>query len=276
MQRTSLLGVDRHRYLKAAGLLVLAATLAYALHRPPIAAYGGTWLGYVLGCAAALLVLGQTGLGLRRRHHDGRGKLQAWVSAHVYFGVAIVVLASLHSGFRLGWNVHSLAYLLLLAMLATGLYGVFVYLRIPRQMTDNMGEDSFEDLLLNVADLDQRAREHALHLPDEMSAIVMRAVEQTAIGGSVWRQLTGRHPDCPTRAAVRRLHEPADPLDASQSAHRRELYSVMLRKESLLIRARRDVALRARLEVWLYLHAPLGVATVAALAAHIVATLAYR
>ncbi|MDP1611114.1 MAG: hypothetical protein Q8M11_08630 [Sulfuritalea sp.] len=276
MQRATLLGFNHHRYLKAAGSLVVVAVLAYALYRPPVAAYGGTWLGYVLGSVAALLVFGQLWLGYRRRRHDGGGKLQAWVSAHVYFGAALVVLATLHSGFRLGWNVHTLAYVLMLAMLATGLYGIFAYLRIPRRMTDNMGEDSFEDLLLNIADLDQRAREHALHLPDEMGVIAMQAVEQTSIGGNVFRQLSGRHPDCPTHAAVRLLHEPAGQLDAAQAAHRRELYSIMLRKESLLIRARQDVAFRARLEFWLYLHAPLAVATVTALVAHIVATLVYR
>lgn len=276
MQRSTLLEFDRHRYLKAAGLLVVVAVLAYALYRPPVAAYGGTWLGYVLGSVAALLVVGQLWLGLRRRRHDGSGKLQAWVSAHVYFGAALVVLATLHSGFRLGWNVHTLAYMLMLAMLATGLYGIFAYLRIPRRMTDNMGEDSFEDLLLNITDLDQRARQHALHLPDAMGAVVMQAVEQTSVGGNVFRQLSGRHPDCPTREAVRQLHEPAGQLDAAQSAHRRELYSIMLRKESLLIRARQDIAFRARLEFWLYLHAPLAVATVTALMAHIVATLVYR
>lgn len=276
MQRPTLLGFNRHRHLKAAGLLVAVATLTYALDRPPVPSYGGTWLGYALGIVAALLVLRQLWLGVRRRHHGGSGNLQDSVSAHIHFGAALVVLATLHSGFHLGWNVHTLAYLLLLAMLASGVYGVFAYLRVPRQMTDNLGEEGFADLLLKIAELDERARAHALYLPDELGAVVMRAVTQTVVGGKVFRQMSGRQPDCPTRAAVRRLHEAGDPLDAAQSAHQRELYSIMLRKESLLIRARRDVAFRARLGFWLYLHAPLAVASVAALVAHIAATLFYR
>ncbi|MDP2808748.1 MAG: hypothetical protein Q8O34_01220 [Rhodocyclaceae bacterium] len=276
MQRRTLLEFNRYRYLKAAGLLAVLAVTAYALHRPPVAPYGGTWLGYALGTVAALLVFFQLWLGVRRRHHEGSGRLQGWVSAHVYLGAALVVLATLHSGFQLGWNIHSLAYVLMLAMLATGLYGVFAYLRIPRQMTDNMGEDSFQDLLLKIADLDERAREHALHLSDEASALAIRAIEQTSVGGNVFRLLSGHHPDCPTRQALSRLHERSDPPDAAESARRRELYSILLRKESLLLRARRDVAFRTRLEFWLYLHAPLAVATATALVAHIVATLFYR
>ena len=73
----------------------------------------------------------------------------------------------------------------MLAMLATGLYGVYVFLRIPRLMTDNMGEDSFDELLLRIADLDEAARKHALHLSDELSAVVMKAIQQTAVGGTV-------------------------------------------------------------------------------------------
>ncbi len=276
MQRRTLLEFDRYRYLKAAMLLVALAVLAYALHRPPIAPHGGTWLGYVLGTVAALLMIGQLWLGVRRRRYGGSGSLQGWVSAHVYLGTSLVVVATLHSGFRLGWNVHGLAFLLVLAMLATGLYGVYAFLRIPRLMTDNMGDDGFEDLLLKIADLDERARRHALHLSDELSAVVMTAIQRTSVGGGVFRQLSGRHRDCPTREAVRRLRGLSDHREPDQSEHHRELYSILLRKESLLIRARQDVAFRARLEFWMYLHAPLAIATVTALVAHVVATLFYR
>jgi hypothetical protein len=222
------------------------------------------------------MMFGQLLLAVRRRRYGGSGCVQAWVSAHVYLGIGLVVLATLHSGFHAGWNVHGLAYGLMLAMLATGTYGVYAFLRLPRQMTDNMGDDSFDDLLLKIADLDERARKHALNLSDELNAIVMTAIQQTSVGGGVLRQLIGHHPDCPTQLAVRRLHDLGDHRDPEQSAHHRELYSIMLRKESLLIRARQDVAYRARLEFWMYLHAPLAVATLTAVVAHVVATLLYR
>ncbi len=276
MRRRTLLEFSQYRYLKAAGLLVVLALAAYALDRPPVAPYGGTWLGYVLGTVAAGLMFFQLWLGVRRRHHQASGRLHGWVSAHVYFGVTLVVLASLHSGFQLGWNIHSLAYVLVLAMMITGLYGVYLYLRLPRLMTDNMGDDSFQDLLLIIADLDERAREQALNLSDDASDFAIAAIERTTVGGSVFRLLSGNHPDCPTRRALSWLEEQRGHPDAVQAKHRRELYSTLLRKESLLLRVRRDIAFRSRLEFWLYLHAPLGVATVTALLAHVMATLFYR
>jgi hypothetical protein len=276
MRRRTLLEFSHFRYLKLAGLLVLLGLTAYALDRPPVSPYGGTWLGYALGTVAALLTIFQLWMGIRRRHHEASGGLHGWVSAHVYFGVALVVLATLHSGFQLGWNIHSLAYVLMLAMMITGLYGVYLYLRIPRLMTDNMGDDSFHELLLKIADLDERAREQALHLSDDASDFAIAAIERTAVGGSVIRLLSGYHPDCPTRRALLWLQEQSGHPDAVQAKHIRELYSTLLRKESLLLRVRRDIAFRSRLEFWLYLHAPLGVAAATALVAHVVATLFYR
>lgn len=276
MSHRTLLEFENRRFLKIALAIAGAALGAYLLDRPPVAAYGGTWLGYTLGTVAALIMIGQIWLGIRRRHYDGIGSLQGWVSAHVYLGIALIALVALHSGFQFRWNIHGLTYPLVLAVAASGLYGVYAYLRIPHLMTENLGEDSFADLLLKIADLDERAREHALHLPDAASAVVVKAIQETMIGGSVSQQLRGHDPDCPTQEAVRCLHEFNDELNAVQAQHQREIYSIMLRKESLLIRARRDVAYRARLGFWMYLHAPLAVATVVAVAAHIVATLWYR
>jgi hypothetical protein len=276
MRRRTLLEFDRFRYLKVAALLLALSIAAYALDSPPVAPYGGTWLGYVLGTAAAVLMVFQLWLGVRRRHHRGGGSLASWVSAHVYLGGALLVLASLHSGFQIGWNIHSLAYVLMLGMVFTGLYGLYLYLRIPRLMTTNLGDESFADLLLKIADLDERARERVAQLTGATGDAVIAAIECTKVGGGLFRMLSGRHPDCPTRQALLRLQEPGDDPDATRAAHQRELYSLLLRKESLLLRARRDVAFRARLDFWLFLHAPLAVATFAALVAHVVATLFYR
>ena len=66
---------------------------------------GGTATGYALGTVATLLVLWLTALGLRKRWITrGRYSLKAWTSAHVYLGVATLVVATLHTGFQFGWK----------------------------------------------------------------------------------------------------------------------------------------------------------------------------
>jgi hypothetical protein len=54
-----------------------------------------------------------------------------------------------------------------------------------------------------------------------------------------------------------------------------QLYALMVRKQELVGRARRAVALKARIDVWLYVHVPLTIALLAALLAHVVSVFFY-
>lgn len=275
MQHNTLLEYKRYRYLKAALLLAGLASVAYLLQRPPTGAYGGTWLGYALGTVSAVLVVLLLWLGVRKRQHLGPGTMQGWLSAHVYLGMSLVILATLHTGLQFGWNVHTLSYLLLLAVIGNGFYGLYAYLRFPRMMTENLGEDNLDSLLLKIADLDELARTNALQLPDEINQIVHKASRETCIGGGVIEQLIGRQPDCPTSEAVRKLHYLGKNLKGAQPKLHRELYSIMLRREALVARARKDIMLKARLEFWLYWHIPLSIGLLVTLIAHVTAIFFY-
>lgn len=275
MQRQTLLEYERYRYLKVALLLAALATTAYLLHRPPIGAYGGTWLGYVLGVVSTGIIGLLVWFGVRKRRYLGAGNLEGWLSAHVYLGAALLPLATLHTGFQFGWNVHTLAYVLMVAVIASGFYGLYAYVRFPQLMTENMGEDHLDALLLKIVDLDEMARLNALQLSDEVDRIVRKARLETRIGGSVLQQLSGRQRDCPTTAAVRKLQDIGRSMKGAQPRLYRELYSIMLRRAGLVARARQHVMLRARLEIWLYLHVPLSIGLLAALIAHVTAIFFY-
>lgn len=269
MQHRTLLEYKRYRYLRVALTLTALAIIAYLLHRPPVGAHGGTWLGYTLGITSAAIVGLLLWLGIRRRQYLGWGTMQGWLSAHVYLGMSLLVLATLHTGFQFGWNVHTLAYALMLAVIFSGVYGLYAYLRFPRMLTENLGEDDLDALLLKIADLDELARVAALPLSDEINQIVRRASQQTRIGGGVLEQLSGRQKDCPTSAAVKRLRALGKNLKSAQSRHHRELYSMLLRRELLVARARLAVMLKARLQFWQYFHVPFSIALMAALIAHV-------
>src|SRR5436190_21517388 len=203
MRHYSILEYARFRWFKAAVVLATIAAAAYLWHEPALKPYGGTWLGYTLGTVGAILILWLLAFGIRKRRYSSRmGTVQGWLSAHVYLGVALVVIVTLHTGFELGWNVHTLAYVLMLAVVFSGIYGVVVYLRVPGAMTENMGEDTLAGIIVSLADLDREMRERALSLPDTLLALVDRSVAGTRLGGSFLRVETGRDPECPTAAAV--------------------------------------------------------------------------
>ena len=272
----SILEYARFRWFKAAVVLSLAAAAAYLWHSPPLKPYGGTWLGYTLGTIGAVLILWLLYYGVRkRRYRSTVGTVQGWLSAHVYLGTALVVVVTLHTGFELGWNVHTLAYLLMLAVVGSGLYGVFVYLRVPKAMTENLGEDSLEALVLRVGDLDREMRAKALGLPDDLVALIERSVNGTRLGGSLTRLVTGRDPACPTAAAVREWPALARRLSGETARLDKEVYGLLLQKDQMLDRARRDLRHKAILDLWLYFHVPLAFMLLAALAVHVVTVFLY-
>src|SRR5439155_20890651 len=116
------------RWLKIALLLSLAAILGYALIDVEPHPNGGSAYGYTLGTIATLLILWLTLLGVRKRAMTpGTWSLKAWTSAHVYLGLSLIAIATLHTGFQFGWNVHTLAYVLMMLVIASGIYGIIAY-----------------------------------------------------------------------------------------------------------------------------------------------------
>ena len=276
MRHQSVLEYARFRWFKAALWLSILAGAAYLWHDPPLKPYGGTWLGYALGAVGALLILWLLWFGVRKRRYSSRvGTVQGWLSAHVYLGTALLVVGTLHTGFELGPNVHTLAYVLMVATVASGFYGVYAYLSVPGLMTANRGEETLEAMLLKVADLDREIREKALSLPDEILRVVNASLDNTRLGGSFVRVVTGRDRACPTAAAVRDLPEIGKRLTGDAANLNHEVYTLLLQKNEILARARRDLRHKARLDLWLYLHVPLAVALLAALAAHVASVFIY-
>jgi hypothetical protein len=276
MKHRSILEYANFRWFKVAFALSALAGIAYLWHEPPTKPYGGSALGYALGTAAALLVLWLLAFGVRKRlYRSTLGTVQGWLSAHVYLGTALVVIATLHTGFELGWNVHGLAYVLMVLVVASGFYGVFVYLRVPGAMTANLGDETLESMLLRMADIDKDMREKALSLPDALFKVVERSVVATRLGGSFLRVVSGRDRDCPTARAARELPELAKSLSGEPANVNREVYTLLLEKNELLARARRAMRHKAVLDLWLYVHVPLSLALLAALAVHVTTVFIY-
>jgi ABC-type transport system involved in cytochrome bd biosynthesis fused ATPase/permease subunit len=103
----------------------------------------------------------------------------------------------------------------------------------------------------------------------------LAASQETCIGGSVWRQLRGTDPNCPTHRALVEVHNRAAQAPGEHAVALRRLVTLLQRKGDLVGRARRDVQIKALLDIWLYIHVPLSFALVAALVAHIVAVFFY-
>ncbi len=283
MQGPDVLRYGNGRYLKLGGWVALLAVLGYVLFEPAaVEPYGGTPMGYVLGIASFLIVLLLSWYGIHKRSpatgalRRSAMPLRGWLSLHINLGAALVVLVTLHTGFEFGWNVHTLAYALLMGVVASGFFGLYAYINYPRQITDNLEEDTLESLLLKIDELDELARVKALDLPDEVNELVLSSRQGTTIGGNLLQQISGKQIHCPTSIAVQQLQQLGQKYIADeQPKFMRDLYPLLLRKERLVARARKVVSLQSRLDAWLYLHVPLAAALLVSLSVHVFSVLFY-
>jgi hypothetical protein len=274
----SILAFKGGRYLKLSLALCAAAIAAYAWHEPStvhLKPYGGTPVGYALGTLGAVLILWLLLLGLRKRSYaSSLGTVQGWTSAHAYLGAGIPVVVSLHCGFEFGWNIHTLAYALMIAVVLSGLACLFAYLRFPRFMSENLGDQTLESLALRIADIDRLCHKLSLELPDEAATAVERATK-IRIGGGLLRELRAPFVPCPARAACVKLRALAPSLSEQQTVLNQQLVSELTRKSSLLDRIRLDLRLQALTRLWLMMHVPLSFALLAAVVAHVVSVFYY-
>lgn len=276
MRHRTILEYRNYRYLKLAVVVVLASILAFAFYSSPVGRYGGTITGYALGTVGALLILWLMWFGVRKRRYRGSsGNIQGWLSGHVYLGTSLIVIATLHAGFQVGWNVHTLAYVLMMLVIFSGFYGLYAYMRVPQLMTENLGEDTLDSIILKIADIDREARRLAVGMADNINHAVQDSVEGTRIGGGVLKQLLGSNRNCPTAKAVTVIQASVRQVKGEEAKSNKDLYALMLRKQKLVERARADVRYKAILDFWLYIHVPMSLALLAALTAHIISVFFY-
>ncbi len=289
----SFLSFRRKRYLWVALLLCFASVAAYAWHTPRSTPSGGTWLGYTLGTVGAGLILWLTLLGVRKRSYRSRlGTVQGWVSAHVYLGLALVVIVTLHTGFQFGWNIHTVAYVLMMIVIGSGLVGISAYLRLPTQMSQNRASLTLDQMWAELADLDQRCVKVAGRLPSAFSDAASSNRDRTRIGGSSWSVLAGADrsqvmlPGAGGAAVLQGNPDQSRMLDwlggelaRSNDGDRTrtigELLSIVSARRVVLKRLRRDAQIRGWLEIWLYVHVPLSIGLLGALIAHVVSVFYY-
>ena len=275
-QHEGFLRHDRYKWLKISLLISFVALLIYLFDDVQPRPNGGSWYGYTLGTIGALLILWLTMLGMRKRAMtSGRWSLKSWTSAHVYLGLSLIVIGTLHTGFQFGWNLHTLAYALMIFVIASGIFGIVGYSAIPRLLSANRGETTQAQMLDNLRMLDRQLHDAAQPLDHAHAELVRMSLNDDPFGGGLIARLTARYPKCATRAAQAAIRQETG-FQPDTGTDPLEKVDVLLeRKEAALARVRQHLRLKAMLEVWLYVHVPLTFALIAALAAHIIAVFFY-
>ncbi|MEE9424646.1 MAG: hypothetical protein V3V18_06670 [Methylococcales bacterium] len=293
----SFIKYKNYRYAIFATLLSFMAILAYVLDSPRQPPNGGTWLGYTFGTLATLIIIFLMWLGVRKRsYHSSLGSINGWLSAHVYLGLILLLLATLHSGFQFGWNIHTLTYVLMCLVIASGCWGVYTYLRYPGLIISLRDGSSREVMFQNLKDLDLRSIRLAASLDDiHTHDLVVDAIQRTTVGGSLWALLsaydgskllmssakesaataevvdnTGQQALIEILAGKLATNSNADEINCIQ-----ELLEITGGRAALLRKLHKDIQLQSLLQFWLYFHLPLSFALLVALVIHITSVFIY-
>lgn len=259
----------RFRWLKIALVFSLVTILAYAFADVEPRPGGGTWMGYTLGTIGALLMVWLALIGVRKRAiTQGNWSLKGWTSAHVYLGLSLLVVVTLHTGFQFGWNIHTLAYALMVLVIASGIFGITVYAVLPSTLSSNREQMTQGQMVDAIRSLDRQINEAALPLDRASSDLVQSALGENPFAPGLFQRLSGVNPKCRTQAALAGLSEVRDlPTE--------RVVRLLERRKAQLDRLRRHMRLKAFLEVWLYVHVPATIALLAALVAHIISVFFY-
>lgn len=272
----SFLQHKRFRWLKIASMICVIAIVSYGLVDVRPRHNGGTWYGYTLGTIGFLLILWLTTLGIRKRYMTRNAwSLKGWTSAHVYLGLALISIATLHTGFQFGWNIHTLSYVLMMIVIISGLFGILAYGTLPQQLSFNRDAVTETQMLESLRSLDRQLHDGAQSLPQRYAELVQESLQQDPFGGGILARLSRRYPRC----ATKRVHslvreETSSKVDHGGDALER-VDALLNRKLSTLARIRRHLQLKALLEFWLYVHVPLTFALIAALTAHVISVFFY-
>ncbi len=272
----------RYRWLWIALIVSILSIVGYAFIEQEPRPNGGSWYGYTLGTIGLLLIVWLSLLGIRKRNiSEGRWSLKAWTSAHIYLGLALTIIGTLHTGFQIGWNVHTLAYFLMLLVIVSGIWGVFAYASLPSALAAEPmlpGSDkpdaprdrrqTQESMLEDVAAIDRQLNVAAQPLGRAQCDLVIAALNQDIFYGGAIARLTGAYPGCKTKQALQNIAQSGSEAETS-------VHDLLARRSEILGLIRRRLRTKALLEVWLFFHIPATIALLAALLAHVVSVFYY-
>jgi hypothetical protein len=216
------------------------------------------------------------------------GTVQGWTSAHVYLGSALILIATLHSGIQVGWNVHTLAYVLMCVVIISGLFGLYTYMSYPQAISKNREGGARSELFAELFELDRGARSVATRCAPDIAIAVDSGIERTTLGGGIYSQLFGRDDSY----FIRGEGAPVSNIDQQpvidfvgarlpraakgmEAANLQQLIVLLCRRQAVLRRIRRDIRLYGWLKIWLYFHVPVTIALLIALVVHILVTFFY-
>lgn len=265
------------------GKLTLLSTLilvtVYLVSRQRIVPNGATYVGLTYGILSFIAILLLMYYGRRKRAYTAkRWTLRAWLSFHVYVGLMTLLLVPLHAGFKFGFDIHTLAYALLVLVVVSGVIGGGLYLALPRRFSAlgnelTYGNESDEELGKIMRDMRRLAADKSQTFADICQQELAYGMPTTHVG---WQLLWQRQAAVPALTEqIQAFEGYLDRLPVEEHGAFQNLARLATQKRDLAQRITAQMRLQNLLEAWLYVHLPLSIVMFLAVLAHIVVVFYY-
>jgi hypothetical protein len=254
-----------HRKWLVASLIILAMAAAvyipYAI-RAPHGPKGNTAIGLAFGIVGFVFMLFAGLLGGRKKVPIWRlGRAQAWMRGHLWLGFVSLPVILFHAGFHFGGPLTTALMVLLIIVVASGVFGAVLQNYLPKAMTAEVPSETIYEQI-------GRVRTQLIAEADELVA----STESEGTGSDVAAPLSNfyRRDVRPFLRSNGKKHELLSYPDRAHSAFEglrvllpAEIQEITNRLEQICDeerQLRRQVFLHHWLHAWLLMHVPLSFA----------------
>jgi len=269
-----------HRKWLAASLIILGVATAvyipYAVHSPS-GPSGGSAIGLAFGIVGSTFMVLSGLLAGRKKVPVWRlGRAQTWMRGHLWLGLLSLPIIFFHAGFRFGGPLTSVLMVLVIIVVASGIFGAVLQHYMPSMMTVQVpSETIFEQIdhvrAQFVADADGLVASAELTASGEEGASPLTSFYQREMRpflqshGARHQLLSNRERAHGTFEGLRMLL-PAEVQEATRRLEQICEEERQLRRQSLL---------HHWLHGWLMLHIPLSFALLVLGCVHAIVALRY-
>jgi hypothetical protein len=278
MAADTLLTYAGRRYLWLGTGASAALLVSYYFYARATIPSGSTLGGLIYGWLGFVAILVLMSIGIRKRWYASRlGTVQGWTSAHVYLGLLTLLIIPMHAGFRFGWDVHTLAFALLIIVVLSGVVGLLIYLIVPQKLTVYESSMLPEQIETEI----NRVLGEMKDLVGEKSAGFQQLYEEEfrrcqEIKPQGWRLLF-KGVDSVAMLSVKalELNRILPKIAETEQESFSQFCSLVLRKTELEALLAGQMRVKNALEAWLYVHVPMSFALIVAVAIHLLVVLYY-
>lgn len=275
MKSENFLNYQNYRWLKISLIASIILSLIYFFDDPVGGPSGGSLLGYTYGGIATAGILYLMYYGMRKRSYfSSRTTLLAVLSAHSWIGISLLIIVPLHAGFSFGLNVHTLAYVLLLLVVLSGIWGSYLYIKLPSSFSSQRGGLKTSDLLAQIVTIDKDIEKRADELSTNGSTLYSTLLDNQLVGKtpSLWSC-------CFSRDSGKNLKKEFENvlLATNEDSQQNVLNFISLlgKRNELLQQLKKEVRTQTFLRLWLYLHLPVSLAMLLVVFIHIFSVFYY-